>query len=128
MLQALADHEGATAPVASVTALQAALFGPRPLLHALIADQGMVIYFPEFSTHRGMPGVYVQDLFVAPEARGQGLARALLRATLDHQDWGARFISLTVAHDNVLAQRFYARAGFVSRGSEALIHLEPEVL
>ena len=88
----------------------------------------MVIYFPEFSTHRGMPGVYVQDLYVAPAARGQGLARALLRATLTQQDWGARFVSLTVAHDNALARRFYDGAGFVSRGSEALIHLEPEAL
>ena len=88
----------------------------------------MVIYFAEFSTHRGMPGVFVQDLYVAPAARGQGLARALLRATLRHQDWGARFIALTVGHDNALARRFYATAGFVSRGSEALIHTDPEAL
>lgn len=128
MLQALATHEGATAPVASLPALQTALFAPRPLLHALIADQGMVIYFPEFSTHRGLPGVYVQDLYVAPQARGQGLARALLKATLAHQDWDARFLALTVAHDNALARSFYAKAGFASRGSEALIHTNPEAL
>lgn len=128
MLQALASHEGATAPVASVPALEAALFGPRPLIRALIADHGMVIYFPEFSTHRGLPGVYVQDLYVAPQARGQGLARALLKATLSHQDWGAHFIALTVSHDNETARAFYAKAGFASRGSEALIHMEPDSL
>ncbi|NBZ88628.1 GNAT family N-acetyltransferase [Stagnihabitans tardus] len=127
MLQALADHEGGTA-VASLEALEAAAFGPRPLIRALIAEHGMVIYFPEFSTHRGLPGVFVQDLYVAPQARGQGLARALLKATLAHQDWGARFIALTVSHDNDLARAFYAKAGFASRGSEALIHMEPESL
>jgi ribosomal protein S18 acetylase RimI-like enzyme len=127
MLQALADHDGG-ATVASVAALQDAAFGPRPLIQALIHPRGMVIYFPEFSTHRGLPGVYVQDLYVAPEARGQGLARALLRATLTHQDWGAQFISLTVAHDNAMARRFYAGAGFASRGYEALIHTDPETL
>lgn len=128
MLQALARHEGATSPVASVAALETALFGPRPLLHALIAPHGMVIYFPEFSTHRGLPGVYVQDLYVAPKARGQGLARSLLKATLAHQDWGARFLSLTVAHDNAMARAFYAKAGFASRGAEAMIHTDPDKL
>lgn len=127
MLQALADHEGGGA-VASVEALVAAAFGPCPLIRALIAPHGMVIYFPEFSTHRGLPGVYIQDLYVAPQARGRGLARALLKATLTHQDWGARFISLTVAHDNDLGRAFYAKAGFASRGSEALIHTNPEAL
>lgn len=127
MLQALASHEGSTAPVASVKALHEALFVSR-LIRALIADHGMVIYFPEFSTHRGQAGVYVQDLYVAPEARGQGLARALLQASLAHQDWGARFISLTVAQDNALARAFYAKAGFVTRGSEAMIHTNPEAL
>ena len=127
MLQALATHEGTSAPVASVEALHEALFGSR-LIRALIADHGMVIYFPEFSTHRGLPGVYVQDLYVDPQARGQGLARELLKATLTHQDWGARFISLTVAHDNDLARAFYAKAGFASRGSEAMIHTNPEAI
>ena len=121
MLQALSDHDGGHSPVASEETLQTAAFGPRPLIHALIHPQGMVIYYPDFSTHRGEPGLYVQDLWVDPAARGTGLARALLAATLRHQDWGARYITLGVSPDNAAATRFYAKTGFAARGYEMMI-------
>jgi len=128
MLQALADHDGGTGPVATIAALHQAAFGPRPMIHALIADQGMVIYYPDFSTHRGEPGVYIQDLYVTPQARGRGLARALLSAALGRQDWGARYVTLGVSPDNAAAQGFYAKLGFTRRGYEALILTETEIL
>ncbi len=121
MLQDLSDHDGGTCAVGSEPALSAALFAPHPLIHALIADEGMTFYYPDFSTHRGEPGVYVQDIYVAPKARGTGLARALLAEVMRHQTWGARFITLGVSPDNAAATRFYAKTGFVARGYQMVI-------
>ena len=121
MLQALADHDGATRPVASEAALLAAAFAPDPLIHAVVAPDGMAIYFPWYSTNRGLPGLFVQDLFVAPHARGTGLARSLLAATLTHQVWGARFIVLAVSAQNTPATRFYAKTGFTPQGYDMMI-------
>lgn len=119
MLQALSDDDGGTCQVASTEALTAAL--AATLIRALIADQGMVIYYPDFSTHRGEPGLYIQDLYVRPAARGTGLARALLAATLQHQTWDARYITLGVSPANAAALRFYAKTGFTRRGYEMMI-------
>ena len=119
MLQALSDHDGGTYAVASEHALQDAL--AKGLIHALIHRQGMVIYYPDFSTHRGQPGVYIQDLYVAPPARGTGLARALVAATLQHQNWDARYICLGVSPTNTQATRFYTKCGFTFRGYAMMI-------
>ena len=60
------------------------LFGPRPYAEVLIgeidgAPQGFALFFHNFSTFEGKPGVYLEDLFVRPEARGSGLGKALLK-------------------------------------------------
>jgi ribosomal protein S18 acetylase RimI-like enzyme len=121
MLQALSDHDGGSHPVGSEASLLQGGFGPRPLFSALIHPQGMVIYYPDFSTHRGEPGVYIQDLYVEPEARGTGLAAALLAAVLHHQDWEARYLTLGVSEENPAATRFYAKTGFTRRGYQMMI-------
>lgn len=59
------------------------LFGPRPYAEVLIgevdgAPQGFALFFHNFSTFEGKPGIYLEDLFVTPEARGSGLGTALL--------------------------------------------------
>ncbi len=59
------------------------LFGARPYAEVLIgeidgAPQGFALFFHNFSTFEGKPGVYLEDLFVRPEARGSGLGKALL--------------------------------------------------
>ena len=61
------------------------LFGARPYAEVLIgeidgAPQGFALFFHNFSTFEGRPGVYLEDLFVRPEARGSGLGKALLAA------------------------------------------------
>ncbi len=124
MLQALSDHDGGTHPVGSEAALCNAAFHTH-LIHALIHPQGMVIYYPDFSTHRGQPGLYVQDLYVAPEARGTGLARALVAATIAHQTWNAEYICLGVSPSNTQATRFYTKCGFTFRGYEMMILESP---
>jgi GNAT superfamily N-acetyltransferase len=59
------------------------LFGPRPRAEALIGEidrqgQGFALFFHTFSTFEGKPGIWLEDLFVRPTARGGGLGKALL--------------------------------------------------
>lgn len=60
------------------------LFGARPYAEVLIGEvdgtpQGFALFFHNFSTFEGKPGVYLEDLFVRPQARGSGLGKALLK-------------------------------------------------
>jgi GNAT superfamily N-acetyltransferase len=59
------------------------LFGPRPYAEVVIGEldgtpQGFALFFHNFSTFEGRPGIYLEDLFVRPAARGSGLGKALL--------------------------------------------------
>jgi GNAT superfamily N-acetyltransferase len=59
------------------------LFGERPMAEVIIGEldgtaQGFALFFHNFSTFEGKPGIYLEDLFVRPEARGAGLGKALL--------------------------------------------------
>ena len=117
-LRALAAEDKGTIASTPETLAQALT---QTLLHGVIHPHGMALYYPDYSTHRGEPGLYIQDLYVAPAARGTGLARALVAATLAHQTWGARYITLGVSPDNAPATRFYDKLGFTFRGYEMMI-------
>lgn len=125
MIQALSDGEGGSHPVGSEASLLTHGFGPHRLFQAVIAEAeiplGMAIYFPDFSTHRGEPGVYVQDIYLVPKARGTGLGQRLLAEVMARQDFGARYLTLVVSPANAAALRFYHRLGFRSRGYEFMI-------
>lgn len=59
------------------------LFGAHPYAEVVIGEldsvpQGFALFFHNFSTFEGKPGIYLEDLFVRPEARGSGLGKALL--------------------------------------------------
>ena len=84
-IRALAVYERAPD---SVTATEAGLlrdgFGPNPFYYCLIGDYngqpaGFALYFFNYSTWNGRPGIYLEDLFVQPEFRGLGVGKALLR-------------------------------------------------
>ena len=68
---------------ATERALEEALFGTRPFAEVVIAEYegeavAFALYFQNFSTFLGRPGIYLEDLFVRPASRGKGIGRALL--------------------------------------------------
>lgn len=88
MIRELAEYERAADEVqASQEGLASALFGPAPAVYALVVEGelgqpllGFALYFLNFSTWLGRHGIYLEDLYVRPAARGQGHGRALLQA------------------------------------------------
>jgi len=83
-IKQLAEYEQLLDQVtATESTLQESLFGPRPSAEVIIAEcgtqpAGFAVFFHTYSTFRGRPGLYLEDLFVAPEWRGRGLGRHLL--------------------------------------------------
>ena len=83
-IRALAAYERlADAVVLDRSTLAAHLFGDKPMAEVLIGDvdgvaRGFALFFHNFSTFEGRPGIYLEDLFVDPQARGAGLGKALL--------------------------------------------------
>jgi GNAT superfamily N-acetyltransferase len=86
LIRALAEYERLThAVVLQEDQLQLHLFGPRPFAEVLIAEDhgrvvGFALFFHNYSTFRGQPGLYLEDLFVEPDQRGKGHGKALLLA------------------------------------------------
>jgi GNAT superfamily N-acetyltransferase len=84
LIRALAEYEKLADEVRFDEAtLGEKLFGPRPYAEVLIGEvggeaMGFALFFHNFSTFEGRPGIYLEDLFVRPEARGKGLGKALL--------------------------------------------------
>ena len=93
------------------------LFGERPAAEVIIGEvdgepRGFALYFQTFSTFEGKPGIYLEDLFVEPDARGSGLGRALLAklASLVVERGGAR-LEWSVLDWNELGKGFYRSIG-----------------
>ncbi|MFJ9773311.1 GNAT family N-acetyltransferase [Kitasatospora sp. NPDC101157] len=86
MIRELAEYEKAPQEaVATEEQLREALFGANPALFGLIAEDdatgepvGFALWFLNFSTWRGTHGIYLEDLYVRPAARGGGHGKALL--------------------------------------------------
>ena len=84
MIRGLADYEKLShAVTATEDQLRQTLFGPRPAAEVLLAFRdnecaGFALFFPNYSTFLAKPGIYLEDLFVKPHARGKGLGLALL--------------------------------------------------
>ena len=85
LIQGLAVYEKLAHEVTATEAgLRETLFGARPAADVIIAyagdtPAGFALFFPNFSTFLGKPGLYLEDLFVRPEYRRQGLGLALMK-------------------------------------------------
>jgi GNAT superfamily N-acetyltransferase len=84
LIRDLATYERAPkAVIATEEQLVDVLFGEKPAAEVLLAFEGetavgFAVFFHNFSTWLGRPGLYLEDLFVKPEMRGKGFGRALL--------------------------------------------------
>lgn len=85
LIRALAEYERLAAQVTgTVEDLRRELFHERPVIEAVIAWEGeravgFALYFHNYSTFLARRGLYLEDLFVVPEARGRGVGKALIR-------------------------------------------------
>ncbi|WP_337846397.1 GNAT family N-acetyltransferase [Sphingomonas sp.] len=117
-IRKLADYEKLAHEVRFDDAtLHRHLFGPCAAAEVLIGEvdgvaSGFALYFQTFSTFEGKPGIWLEDLFVEPHARGAGLGRALLSrlAALVIERGGAR-LEWNVLDWNELGKGFYRSIG-----------------
>ncbi|MDQ1705300.1 MAG: hypothetical protein QOF18_1666 [Frankiaceae bacterium] len=106
------------AVVATEDSFRAVLFGPDPKVFCLVAEDpggevvGFAIWFLSFSTWLGVHGIYLEDLFVRPSARGAGHGRALLMELAQIAvTRGYGRVEWAVLDWNEPAQGFYASLG-----------------
>ncbi|WP_017714859.1 GNAT family N-acetyltransferase [Kamptonema formosum] len=84
LIQALAKYENLSHAVTGTPdALKEHLFGERPYAEVILAERageiaGFALFFYNYSTFLTKPGIYLEDLFVLPESRRQGIGKALL--------------------------------------------------
>ncbi len=94
-----------------------ALFGEQPTIHAHVAEtqgqvQGFALWFLNYSTWEGVNGIYLEDLYVRPEARGAGHGTALLAALAGiAKDRGYARVEWSVLNWNEPSIRFYESLG-----------------
>ena len=118
LIRELAEFEKLThLVVVTPESLAQQLFGPRPAAEAVVVEHagrvvGFALFFSNFSTFLGRPGLYLEDLYVQPAYRGQGLGRRLLKhlGMLAVERGCGRF-EWSVLDWNASAIRFYEAMG-----------------
>ena len=124
LIHALGEFEKlAHEVVATEDNLRKFIFGAKPAAEVLICElkdpasgkwtnAGFALFFTSFSTFLGLPGIYLEDLFIKPEARSSGLGKKMLvelaRLTLDR---GYGRLEWSVLDWNVRARKFYEELG-----------------
>jgi GNAT superfamily N-acetyltransferase len=118
LIRDLAIYERAPEAVVTTEAgLREVLFGPKPAAEVLLALEkgepaGFAVFFHNFSTWLGRPGLYLEDLFVRPEKRGKGYGRALLeRLAQIAKERGCGRMEWAVLDWNDPAIQFYRKLG-----------------
>jgi GNAT superfamily N-acetyltransferase len=137
-IRRLAEYEKLSGEVtATEELLRENFFGQRRHAEAVFAyadgaPVGFAIFFHNFSTYAGRPGIYLEDLFVDPEFRAHGIGRALLRYLEDLAvERGCAHLQWAVLDWNEPAIRFYRRLGAVALDDWTLYRLkvqEPRAL
>lgn len=118
LIQGLAEYEKLShAVIGNAEALKDHLFGSPKYVDAIIAEidgkaVGFAIFFHNYSTFLTKPGIYLEDIFVLPEYRRQGIGKALLTKVAQiavERDCGR--LEWSVLDWNVSAQEFYRNLG-----------------
>jgi GNAT superfamily N-acetyltransferase len=135
LIRALAEYERLSADVvATEEGLRESLFGSRPAIEVVLARVGsqavgFAVWFQNFSTFLGRPGLYLEDLFVLPERRGRGIGRALLahlaRVAVER---GYGRMEWSVLDWNETAIRFYKGLGARAMDEWTVYRLTGEAL
>lgn len=115
-------------------AIAASLFGDRPQAECVIAEWqgapvGFALFFHNYSTFLARPGLYLEDLFVRPAARGRGVGKALLQylATLAVERGCGRF-EWSVLDWNAPAIAFYESLGAKAQSEWTIYRVTGEAL
>jgi len=118
LVRGLAEYERLLGEVAATEeSLAAALFCDAPRVFCDLAEEdgrvvGFALWFYTFSTFLGRHGIYLEDLFVEPEARGRGIGRMLLRGLARRcVEEGLGRLEWSVLDWNDLAIGFYRAQG-----------------
>ncbi len=121
LIRALAEYEHLTHMVVLNEAdLHAHLFGPRPYCEVLLAQDGedvvgFALFFHNYSTFLGKPGIYLEDLFVEPAHRGKGHGKELFLALVRlAEERGCGRMDWAVLDWNKPSIDFYERMGAVA--------------
>jgi GNAT superfamily N-acetyltransferase len=135
LIKALADYEKLAHELRlDESSLHDHLFGPRPFAEVLLAEEkgevvGYALFFHNYSTFVGRPGLYLEDVFVLPEHRGKGHGKALLtevaRLAVER---GCGRLEWTVLHWNEPAIAFYRSLGAVAMDEWKLYRLSGNAL
>ena len=135
LIRALAEYERLSHAVfLDEGQLRTHLFGPRPFAEVLLAEEakeivGFALFFHNFSTFLGQPGIYLEDLFVRPEYRGRGHGKALLSALARLAvERGCRRLDWAVLDWNEPSLRFYRSLGAVPLEDWTLYRLSGDAL
>jgi len=134
-IRQLAEYERlAHEAVMTEETLRRSLFGPRPYAEVLLgyADEKPVafaVFFHNFSTFLGTPGLYLEDLFVVPEMRGHGFGKAMLveLARIARERNCGRF-EWSVLDWNESAIGFYKKLGAVPMEDWMIMRVTGEAL
>lgn len=119
---------------ATVESLNKSFFGPEPAAGALLArcdgaTAGYAIYFFTFSSFLGRAGIWLEDVYVRPQFRKQGLGRKLIEAVARiGVERGCGRFEWTALDWNGPALNFYRSLGATERKEWVLIRMEPDGL
>jgi GNAT superfamily N-acetyltransferase len=135
LIRELADYERSLDAVQATEAqLLAVLFADPPAAYCHVAESdgevvGFALWFLNFSTWVGSNGIYLEDLYVHPSARGKGLGRALLMTLvrIAHERGYGR-VEWSVLNWNVDAQGFYRSIGAVPMDNWTVWRLDGDAM
>ena len=134
-IRELAEYERlAHEVVATEESIRQTLFGARSFAEVILAEQrgepvGFALFFHNYSTFLGRPGIYLEDLYVRPEMRGHGIGKALLvrLAQIALERHCGRF-EWAVLNWNESAIRFYRSLGALPEDAWTVYRLKGESL